>query len=513
MKKLFLLLCFTSFLFAGSEKMEVVTLPIPNSNHITIRLMFQAGSIDDPAGKLGLTNLTARVVGDGGTKEMDKSALDSYLYPMATRFGVIVDKEATTFTTTIHKDHLDKVYPLFRDLVQNPRFDQKDFDRLKKRMIKNVSQDIPDNNDEVLSKRVLDTILFEKHPYGSLIQGDVSDLETITLDQAKAHYAKLFTRNRLMIGIAGGYNDAFLKTLKSDMKKLPKGNMARKALPEVRMPNGVEVRIVKKPKAFGSAIFMGYPLNIDRSDDDFAALMIASSYLGEHRKSYGRLYQEMRSKRSLNYGDYSYVEWYQSGDRTQLPYSGYPRRQNFFSMWIRPVQIADQFKGIEGMEAPELGNAHYSIRKALFELRKLIDEGMTEEDFQLKRDFLKGYLRLYVQSPSSRLGFMMDGRTYGRKDYIEEMVAILDKVTLKDVKRVVKKHLQADNMYIAIITDQSEADKLAESIRTNGSAPIVYKPVVKAGLGKDILDEDNIVDQMKLNVTRVEVVDKDKLFK
>ena len=35
-------------------------------------------------------------------------------------------------------------------------------------------------------------------------------------------------------------------------------------------------------------------MNLTRSNNDFAALMVANSWLGEHRKSYSRLYQKIR---------------------------------------------------------------------------------------------------------------------------------------------------------------------------------------------------------------------------
>ena len=92
------------------------------------------------------------------------------------------------------------------------------------------------------------------------------------------------------------------------------------------------------------SIFTGAPLAITRADDEFAALMIANSWMGEHRKSYSRLYQKIRQTRSMNYGDYSYIEWYSAGGRNQLPPSGVPRASNYWSIWIRPVQIAAQLK-------------------------------------------------------------------------------------------------------------------------------------------------------------------------
>lgn len=117
-----------------------------------------------------------------------------------------------------------------------------------------------------------------------------------------------------------------------------------------RQSNGMEVEIISKDNALGSAIFTGFKLPITRSDDDFAALMIANSWLGEHRKSYSRLYQKIREQRSMNYGDYSYIEWYNNGGSSMLPRPGYPRSSNYFSLWIRPVQTA---KGLKG-QYPEL---------------------------------------------------------------------------------------------------------------------------------------------------------------
>src|SRR5205814_9539815 len=55
--------------------------------------------------------------------------------------------------------------------------------------------------------------------------------------------------------------------------------------------------------------------DVTRSDDDYYALAVANSYLGEHRTFNGKLMQDLRGKRGLNYGDYSYIEDYvQEGD-------------------------------------------------------------------------------------------------------------------------------------------------------------------------------------------------------
>ena len=84
----------------------------------------------------------------------------------------------------------------------------------------------------------------------------------------------------------------------SDLKTLPDGAPYFEMKQFPAQPDGIDVQIITKD-AFGSAIFMGFPMDITRSNDEFAALMVANSYLGEHRKSYGLLYDKIRTTRSM----------------------------------------------------------------------------------------------------------------------------------------------------------------------------------------------------------------------
>jgi zinc protease len=279
-------------------------------------------------------------------------------------------------------------------------------------------------------------------------------------------------------------------------------------------PDGINVEIISKEGAFGSAIFMGFPMDITRSSDEFAALMVANSYLGEHRKSYGVLYNKIRETRSMNYGDYSYIEWYDNGGRNMLPPPGVPRNTNYFSMWIRPVQIAKQLKAqYSELSGITIGHAHFAIRMAIRELDNLVKDGMSKKDFEITRQFLKSYIKLYTQTPSDQLGYLMDSKFYGRKDYLAEMDLLLAKLTVDDVNKAIKKYWQVNNMCITIITDASEADALASSLLNNTESPMSYSNLVKSGQPKDVLQEDEVVSKYKLNVRNVKIVKSEETFK
>jgi zinc protease len=279
-------------------------------------------------------------------------------------------------------------------------------------------------------------------------------------------------------------------------------------------PDGINVEIISKKDALGSAVFTGFPLKLTRSDDEFAALMVANSFLGEHRKSYGKLYDKIRSVRSMNYGDYSYIEWYAAGGNNMLPVPGVPRTSNYFSMWIRPVQVAEGLKKqYSELSNIEVGHAHFAMRLAVREVDNLIQNGMNKEDFELTRQFLRSYNKLYIQTPERQLGFLMDSRFYGRKNYIQEMDALLAKLTLADVNRAIKKYWQTNNMYITIVTDDSEAEPLKKALEENRPSPMSYSNLVKEGLPKAVVEEDEKIANYKLNVKSVKIIDSKDTFK
>ena len=236
-------------------------------------------------------------------------------------------------------------YPLIRDVLLNPSFNENDFKRIMLNQQNFVDQTIRASSDEEYSKKALEDFLFRGTNYQHLDQGKSASVKSITLEDIKSHYKKYFTKNNILIGIAGNYSDDFLKNLKTDISNMSDIKPIIPIAGQANTPKGIEIEIIAKDGAFGSAIFSGAPLAITRADDDFAALMVANSWMGEHRKSYSRLYQKIREARSMNYGDYSYIEWYENGGGFQLPPSGVPRSSNYFSIWIRPVQIAKQLKG------------------------------------------------------------------------------------------------------------------------------------------------------------------------
>lgn len=460
--------------------LKVTEIRSENSPLISFRIILRAGSINDWKGKEGINALTAYMIANGGTKNMQYKDVVAKMYPWAANVDIQPEKEITTFVGQVHRDHLDEFYSLFADLLLNPRFDPDDFTRNKDLALNYLEKNLRGTDDENLGKEAFLISLFKDHPYGTA-GASAQGLRSTTLDDVKAYYKEMYTTGRIWLGIAGGYPTSLVARMKKDFSKLPDGTFEPVSLPAVAKPQGLEVDFVQKP-ARASAISMGHPIPLTRKDKDFYALLVANSYLGEHRTFNGVLMNRLRGDRGLNYGDYSYIERFIGGTSgTTFPNVNTPLRQQYFSVWLRPVQ-------------PE--NAHFAVRNAMYELQKFVEKGLTEEDFQQTKKFVTNYSKLWAQTLDRRLGYKMDSEFYGTDYYIDRIDKELKTLKREEVNAAVKKYIDPSNMKIAIVSD--DAQGLREKMISDAPSPIKYNSPV----AQKILDEDKVIATMPLNINK-----------
>jgi len=458
---------------------------------VALRLVFRVGSVDDPNGKEGLAALTAAMIAEGGSKDLSYEEILDRFYPMATGLTGNCRKEVTVFEGEIHGDNIAKYVPIVASLLTTPRFSKDDFERLKNEAIDYLSKNLRGGNDEELGKWTLQLALYQNHPYGHVDRGTIAGLRSITLDDVKAFHKQYYTKQALELGVAGNADRATLEAIEKHLAGLPSAETEHKLLPKPEMPGGLDVTIVEKPAA-STAISIGFPIDVTRHDDDFYALAVANSYLGEHRTFNGKLMQDLRGKRGLNYGDYSYVEDFIQDGQSTFPVPNNPRRLQAFTIWLRPV--------------PD-DKAAFALRAALWELDRLTTEGISEADFEATRAYLLNYSKLWVQTISRRLGYQMDGSFYGTRDVVSEMAKRLPKLTVNDVNAAVRRHLKTKGLRVAIVT--KDAETLAKILKSNAPSPITYDT---QGTAEQILTEDKVIAVLPLKDVSVKIVPVAEMF-
>jgi zinc protease len=202
--------------------------------------------------------------------------------------------------------------------------------------------------------------------------------------------------------------------------------------------------------------------------------------------------QDLRGKRGLNYGDYSYIEDFIQEGQSTFAVPENPRRQQYFSIWIRPVPT---------------DKAVFALRAALWELDRLIENGMSAEDFEATRAFLLNYSKLWVQTLPRRLGFAIDGGFYGKKDLVTELGERLPKLTVGQVNAAVRKYLKADGFKVAIVA--KDAAGLRDLLVAGKATPMAYDT---QGTPEDVLAEDKQIAVYPLKGVSVRIVPVEQMF-
>jgi zinc protease len=475
----------------GGNGVARTLLASPTNPLVAFRFVIRAGSQDDPPGKEGLAALTAAMVAQGGTQWRSYEQVLAAFYPMAATLEPECHKELTVFSSLVHRDSVDAYLDLATEMLTRPRFAPQDFERLRNKALDYVTKFLRGNNDEELGKRALETLLYAGHPYGHPDRGTESGLRAIALADVEAFHRQHYTLEAVSCGIAGGFKTAAVARASAGLAALEPSGTKPPALPDPAQPRGLEVTIIDKP-ADATAISIGFPIDVTRRDADFYALAVANSYLGEHRTFNGKLMQDLRAKRGLNYGDYSYIEDFIQDGRSTFPVPNNPRRQQYFSIWIRPVPS---------------DKGPFALRAALWELDRLVTRGMTPAQFEATRTFLLNYSKLWLQTLSRRLGYAMDGSFYGCKDLVSEMADRLPKLRVEEVNAAVRRHLAADGMKVAIVARDAAA--LGDLLKSGQPTPLMYDT---EGTPAEILAEDKEIAAFPLKDLTVRIVPVAQMF-
>jgi zinc protease len=206
-----------------------------------------------------------------------------------------------------------------------------------------------------------------------------------------------------------------------------------------------------------------------------------------------RLYERIREVRGMNYGDYAYIEAFPRGMFQFFPDPNIARRAQLFEVWIRPLRSHE--------------DAHMALRIAIHELDALATAGLSAHDLEATRNYLMKNVFVMTATQDQQLGYALDSQWYGIPEFTQYMRGALQKLTLADVNRVVKKYVQTRDLRIVMVTKDAKA--LRDRLVADTKSVLEYdapKPELAA--------EDARIGSLKLRIppSAVRLVPLDEVF-
>ncbi len=410
-------------------------------------LNFEAIKEGDKAGYASMAGDLLRT----GTTTKSKEEIDE-----AVDFiGASLSTSASGIYASSLTKHQDVLLDLMTDVLYNPSFPEAELEKLRKQTLSGLASQ--KDEPKAIALNVRSVLLYGKdHPYGELTTEET--VNNITLEDCKNYYAKYFTPEIAYLAIVGDIN---LKEAKKLVKKyfndwesksidLPKFSALSQA-------ESTRVAFVDRPNSVQSEIRIAYPISLKKGDADVLKANLMNTILGSGFSS--RLMQNIREEHAYTYGAGSSI----SSD-----------------------MIVGRFIAQTSVRNEVTDSAIYQM---FYELRRIIDEEVTEKELASAKAYITGSFARGMESPQTIASFALNEARYNLpNDYYTNYLKRLDAVTLADIQDMAKKYIKPDNAYVIVVGKGTEVvDKLKQFGEVTyydiyGNAYVPKKVEIPAGL-------------------------------
>lgn len=391
---------------------------------VDVRLLFDAGSARDPAGKGGTAALTATLLEEGSEAHDAKAIADGFA-----RVGAEFSASANLETTTVRLRSLtqpDWLWPaadLLGEVIARPAFDPEDLERERDRQRRAIER--RQQSARAVAADTLREVAFEGHPYGHPTLGTPDSVPAIEQADVQSFHRRLYVGHNATVVIVGALDRPAAERLaRTVVGDLPEGRAAD-PLPSVPAIQGRRTVRVPFPSE-QSTVAVAYD-GIPRKHDDYLPMYIGNHILGGSGFA-SRLMTELREKRGLAYSTYSYLLPLRAGGRFVM------------GIQTRNDQVEQTLELMTG------------------ELARFIDAGPKAGEMKDSRANLVGGFPLRLDSNREIIQQIGALGVYGLPlDYFDTYVDRVKAVKATQVRQAFARHVDPDNRIVVIVgpTDDS----------------------------------------------------------
>jgi zinc protease len=384
---------------------------------MAMNFSFRGGSAQDPEGKDGISTFLTGML-DEGAGDMLSDAFQKRKEELAFRMSFDAGDDFFEGSFQTLSRNRDESLDLLRLAITTPRFDPEPLERMRRQFLVSV-QDKKQDPQSIAWQAWFEQIL-PGDPYARRSSGTEETMQAITADDLRAAHRRIFNRDNLQVAVVGDITAAELGPLLDKVfGGLPEKAPPQPALPPAKPSMGPKLNIIDRDMP-QSVIVFGHE-GILRSDPDFIPAFVMAEILGGGGLN-SRLTEDIREKRGLTYG---------------------------VSFGLSPSARTGFYAGV-------LQTGNKTAAEALDVARKVIaryaEEGPTQAELDEAKTYLTGSYGLRFSSnaaiASQLLGLQQQNLGI---DYVEKRNALVEAVTLEQVKAQAKRLLHPDRLIVTVV--------------------------------------------------------------
>jgi zinc protease len=388
---------------------------------VSIELLIDAGSRNEPANQAGLANLTANLL-THGTQKRSATQISETLDFMGASLSTGAGEDVATISMTVLKKDLGAGLGLLAEILTQSNFPQPEIDRQKQAVIASIRAREEDPG--AVAGTAFAAALFPKSPYGRSVEGTEVSVKGLQKTSLQEFFSRNYRPNRTIVAVVGDVAEQEIaQALTSAMKGWAKGSQGTKPAPPAEIGKAQTVQISKDLTQ--ANIVLGHN-GVMRANSDYYALQVMNYVLGGGGFS-SRAMDSIRNERGLAYSVYSYF----SAEKSHGSF-----------------QFVMQTKNETALEALQIAKE---------EIRRIREQPVSDQELNDAKDYLIGSFPLRFDTNRKVAGFLAQVEYYELGlDYPERYADLIRKVTRDDVLRVAKQYLHPEELITVVVANRKK---------------------------------------------------------
>jgi zinc protease len=400
---------------------------------IQATIMFKMGDEQSLSGKNNIAYMTSRML-KYGTKTRSRKDIADQLDKAKTSINFYGSTNTLYASISTDKENLATAMTLLEDMLKNPAFDEKEFDKLqldaKAELEASMSEPMSVAS-ETLTKAL--NQYPKTHPYyPSSSAEQLEEIKNVKLADIRSFYNDFYGANNGYASVIGAIDVNEMKTYFD--KSFSKWNAKKpfKDIAEKYFDVKGGIQVVQINDKTNAGMLGGININLTQKDADYVPLMMANEMLGGGAFLSSRIPQRLREAEGMSYGAGSYY---------QADYK-YP-------------------SGSIGMYAIFNPNFKDKLNTSLEEeLKKALASGFTEDEWKASLNSWLTTRKTNLDNNNAILSmlnsYMFDGKDL---NYYNETEAKAKALKLSDINAVLKKYLDLNKLVLVYAGDFSKTEE------------------------------------------------------
>jgi len=403
----------------------VVTETMAEVRSVSCGFWFDVGARDEPQNLAGTSHFLEHLLFKGTPTRSAKQIADSF-DAVGGDVNAFTGKEYTCYYCRVLDQDLPMALDVLTDMVTNSLIDAEELESERNVILEEIAmhEDAPDELVHDLFYRSM----WEGHPLGRPVLGYNETIGAVKRDEVADYWRERYSPSNLVVAAAGHVQH---DVLVERVNAIFDGGHGKRTLRADGAPVAAPGVDVHRRPTEQAHIIMGMP-GLHRGHEDRHALSLLDTVLGGGMSS--RLFQEIREKRGLAYSVYSYRSLFADAGT--------------FAIYVGTT--------------PQ--NAETVIDIVRSEIASVLNDGLSENEFERGKGHLKGSLVLSSEDPGSRMTRLGKGQlTTGEILSIDELIDKVDALQMEDIERVAQRVLGSDSFRVTVVGpfDEDAFDRYA----------------------------------------------------